>query len=154
MRENKNPEEWHWPPKVKYLLSRSPCWIHAPCWRPPPALAVVDPRAPQEKMEVISHASVQYVAFSRERRSYLLRLSLGSNAERNNHRVDRVLSFFSSRPNWDSPTPLTRIRVPVPPPRFGSGGGTFACGRGGGGVPIRTRWQTLWYSRYICPLWQ
>jgi hypothetical protein len=25
---------------------------------------------------------------------------------------------------------------------------TLACGRGGGRVPIRTRGQTLWYSRY------
>ncbi len=32
------------------------------------------------------------------------------------HRVDRVLDFFSSRPNWDFP-----------------GGYTLACGRGGGG---------------------
>ncbi len=33
-------------------------------------------------------------------------------------RVDRVLSFFSSCPNWDSPTPFLRV-----PPFFGSGGG-------------------------------
>jgi hypothetical protein len=25
--------------------------------------------------------------------------------DKDSHRVDRVLSFFSSRPNWDSPTP-------------------------------------------------
>ncbi len=44
-------------------------------------------------------------------------------------------------------------RVCTPPPPFGSGGGEiFACGRGGGGVPIRTRGQTLWYSRYIFTL--
>jgi hypothetical protein len=43
--------------------------------------------------------------------------------------------------------------VPPPPPSFGSGGrGTLACGRGGGRVPIRTKGQTLWYSRYICTL--
>jgi hypothetical protein len=29
---------------------------------------------------------------------------------------------------------------------------TLACGRGGGAVPISTRGQTLWYSRYICTL--
>jgi hypothetical protein len=34
-----------------------------------------------------------------------------------NHRVDRVLSSFSSRRNWDSPTP------------------SLACGRGGWGSP-------------------
>jgi hypothetical protein len=49
------------------------------------------------------------------------------------HRVDRVLGFFSCRPNWDPPTPL------------------LAGGGGDGGVPIRTRGQimkqTRWYSR-------
>ncbi len=35
------------------------------------------------------------------------------------HRVDKVLGFFSSRPNWDSPTPS-----PLPP--FSSGGGVHA----------------------------
>ncbi len=46
------------------------------------------------------------------------------------HRVGRVLSFFSSRWNWDSPLP------------------SLACGSGGGGVPIPTRGQTPWCS--IC----
>jgi hypothetical protein len=41
------------------------------------------------------------------------------------HGVDRMLSFFSSRPNWDSPTPLKlrrvcltlrRVCTPPPPP--------------------------------------
>ncbi len=44
--------------------------------------------------------------------------------------------------------PLTRRRV-CPP--FGSGGHTLACEIGvgeGGVVPIRSRGQTLWYSRY------
>jgi hypothetical protein len=42
----------------------------------------------------------------------------------------------------------------TPPPPTVSGGGrdTLACGRGGGGVPIRTRGQTLWCSRNICTL--
>jgi hypothetical protein len=57
--------------------------------------------------------------------------------------IDRVISFLSSRPNWD-PRPLTL---------WFRGGGTLACRIGGGGVPVRTRGQTLWYSRYICPLW-
>ncbi len=30
------------------------------------------------------------------------------------HRVDRVLGFFASRPNWDPPYPLTRRRVCTP----------------------------------------
>ncbi len=50
-----------------------------------------------------------------------------------NHRVDRL--FFSSRPNWVSPTP-SPAGESVPPP-FGSGGElyTLAGGRGGGGDP-------------------
>jgi len=39
---------------------------------------------------------------------------------RTEHRVDRVLSFFSSRPNLDSPTPLPAGEC-VTPPRFGGG---------------------------------
>ncbi len=64
------------------------------------------------------------------------------------HRVDRVLGFFSRRPNWDSPTPSPAGENVSPP--LVPGGDTLSCGRGrGGGVPIRTRRQTLWYSRYI-----
>ncbi len=44
------------------------------------------------------------------------------------------------------PHPLTR-RVCSPSPLL-----QVACGRGGG-VPILTRGQTLWHSRYICTLW-
>jgi hypothetical protein len=69
------------------------------------------------------------------------------------HRVGRVLSFFSSRRNWDSPNPSpARLR----PPPFGSGGsGTFDGERGGGRFPIATRGHTLWYSVYlrVCTLW-
>jgi hypothetical protein len=36
------------------------------------------------------------------------------------HRVGRVLSFFSSRRNWDSPTPLAAGECAPPP--FGPGG--------------------------------
>ncbi len=32
-------------------------------------------------------------------------------------------------------------------------GGTHSFVGEGVGVPIRTRGQTLWYSRYICTLW-
>jgi hypothetical protein len=37
------------------------------------------------------------------------------------HRVDRVLSFFSSRPNWDSPTPSppSPVERVTPPLWFG-----------------------------------
>jgi hypothetical protein len=41
------------------------------------------------------------------------------------HRVGRVLSFFSSRQNWDSPQPLTRRRVWPHPPRFWGEGHTW-----------------------------
>ncbi len=57
------------------------------------------------------------------------------------HRVDRVLSFLSSRRNnRDSPPPFL-------------GGGHTHLGERGWGVPIPTRRQRLWYSRYICILW-
>ncbi len=53
-----------------------------------------------------------------------------------NHRVDRVVSFFSNRPDWDFLTPShTGECVPNPPPPLwfcGGGGGTLACGRGVG----------------------
>jgi hypothetical protein len=62
-----------------------------------------------------------------------------------------VLSFFSSRWNWDSPNP-SPARECSPSP-FGSGGrGTLAGERGGGRVPIPTRGHTLWYSIYVCTL--
>ncbi len=49
------------------------------------------------------------------------------------YRVDRVLGFFSNRPNWDHHTlhPLARVSPP-------GSGGALACGRGGGAVPMRT----------------
>jgi hypothetical protein len=72
----------------------------------------------------------------------LEKLTARNRGDRTQHRVDRVLGFFSSRPNSD---PLTRGRI-CSPPLFPGGGDTHACGIGG--VPIRTRRQTLWYSRY------
>jgi hypothetical protein len=60
---------------------------------------------------------------------------MGSNGSR--HRVDGVLNFFSSRPNWASPTPSLAGECVRPPPLWFLGG-TLACGRWGGGVPIRT----------------
>jgi hypothetical protein len=39
------------------------------------------------------------------------------------HRVDRVLSFYSSRWNWNSPTPSPAGSVPPAHPPFGSEGG-------------------------------
>ncbi len=66
-------------------------------------------------------------------------------------RSDRL---FSSRPNCQigTPHPLTRRRVCLTPLWFGWRD-TLTCGRGGRGVPIPTRGQTLWYSRFVCTLW-
>jgi hypothetical protein len=64
------------------------------------------------------------------------------------HRVDRVLSFCSSRPKWDSSIPSHAGECVTPPP-FGCGA-ALVCGRGCERVPIQTRGQTLRYSRYIC----
>ncbi len=49
----------------------------------------------------------------------------------------KVLSFFSSRWNWDSPTPSLAEECALPP--LVPGGGAHSLGRGGGGVPIQTR---------------
>ncbi len=69
------------------------------------------------------------------------------------HRVGRVLSFFSSHRNWDSPNPSPAVSVPTPPPPTGSGvRDTLAGERGGGRVPIPTRGHTMWYSTYTCTL--
>jgi hypothetical protein len=52
--------------------------------------------------------------------------------------------LFSSRSNWDFPTPSPA----------GSRGGTHAYGRGGGKSQSAnpTREKTLWYSKYACTL--
>ncbi len=48
--------------------------------------------------------------------------------------IDRVLSFLSSSPYWDSPTPSHAGEcVPPPPPPPAPGVSTLAWGRGGGG---------------------
>ncbi len=64
-------------------------------------------------------------------------------------RVDGVLGFFSSRPDWDSPIPSPAGECAPPPLLWlgGGGGCTLVRRRGGWGVPILTRGQTLWYSR-------
>jgi hypothetical protein len=66
------------------------------------------------------------------------------------HRAGRVLRFFSSRWNWDSPNPSPAHECaphPVVP-----GGGAHAGDRGDGRVPITTRGHTLWYSLYVSAL--
>jgi hypothetical protein len=60
--------------------------------------------------------------------------------------------LFSSRRDWDFPTPSPQASVPPPP--FGSGGrGTLAGERGGGRVPIPMRGHTLSYSLHLCTFW-
>ncbi len=61
------------------------------------------------------------------------------------YRVDRVLGFFSSRPKRNTPPPSEGECVH---PLLVPGGTHSLAGEGGRGVPIRTRGQTLWYSRY------
>ena len=47
--------------------------------------------------------------------------------------VDRVLGFFSSRPNWDSPTPSPAGECVLP--SFGTGGDTHSLRERGWGGP-------------------
>jgi hypothetical protein len=54
------------------------------------------------------------------------------------HRVDRVQSFFSSRPNRDSPPPHPQSSLSSPL-WLREGVYTLACGRGGRLVPIPKR---------------
>ncbi len=69
------------------------------------------------------------------------------------HRVGRVLSFFSSRRNWDSPTPLAAGEcAPLPPFDPGGGGGHTRLRERG--VPIPTRGHTLWCSINTRTLWR
>ncbi len=66
------------------------------------------------------------------------------------HGVNRVLCFFSSRPNFDPPLPHLQPRVPPPP--FGSGGrDTLACGRGVGGSQLG-QWDRHCGTLGICVL--
>ncbi len=62
-----------------------------------------------------------------------------------------MLSFFSSRRNWNSPTPLAAGECAPPP--FDPGGGHTRLREGVGGVPIPTRGHKLWCSIYISTLW-
>jgi hypothetical protein len=69
------------------------------------------------------------------------------------HRVDILLGFFSSRPNWDPPPPYPQgIVFPL---LWYRKGGTHSLAGERGGVPIPMREQALWYSRYtcMCTLW-
>jgi hypothetical protein len=60
----------------------------------------------------------------------------------------RVVGFYSRVVRIGTSLPPTRppCRRRVCPPRFDSGGHTRCLE--GGGVPVRTRGQALWYSKY------
>jgi hypothetical protein len=63
-----------------------------------------------------------------------------------------VLGFFSSRPNWTLPP--THPKAIASPHPFGSEvRQNRLLERGWGGGPNSTMGQTLWYSRYMCTLW-
>jgi hypothetical protein len=73
------------------------------------------------------------------------------------HRVDRVLGFFSSRPNWDLPPIPSPAGEYVPP--FGSGGGEThsLTGEGVGGpnsdegtdTVVLYRYFVVWKETYV-----
>jgi hypothetical protein len=71
------------------------------------------------------------------------------------HRVGRVLSFFSSRRNWDSPQPPTRSLVcPLPLVSGGQWGeGNTRWRERGWESPNSDEGHTLWYSLYVRTLW-
>ena len=75
-----------------------------------------------------------YYGFAGFFEKQLLILKIASKA----HRVDRVLGFFSSRPNWDSPTPSPAGEcVPLTLGSVGGGGYALVCGRGLGESQFR-----------------
>ncbi len=56
-----------------------------------------------------------------------------SKQQKLNHRVDRVLGFFLSRPSWDPPSTPSPADECVPHPLWFRGWDTPECGRGVGG---------------------
>ncbi len=68
--------------------------------------------------------------------------ALRAQPEIHGQNVDRVLSFFSSRPNWDSPTPSPGGECP-PPPLVPGEGDTLTAGEGVGGPNSDEETDTL-----------
>jgi hypothetical protein len=78
---------------------------------------------------------------------------LNQKPECQNNRVDRVLGFFSSRPNRDPPPPQLQVSVSRP---LVLGEAHSLAGEGvGGGSQFMDEGKTMGYeySRYICTLW-
>ncbi len=69
------------------------------------------------------------------------------------HRVDRILSFLSSRPNWVSLTPsLARECVHPPTPPFGSGKHTLWGGEGVGETGLQFKYTYTEWLKISAPL--
>jgi hypothetical protein len=66
--------------------------------------------------------------------------------EGTDHTVDRMLSFFSSRRNWDSPNPSTAGECALPPVL---GGGAHSLAREGLGDSQFRRGDIHWRTLYI-----
>jgi hypothetical protein len=69
------------------------------------------------------------------------------------HRVGRVLSFFSSRRNWDSPNPSPAGESAHPPRFYGEVHAHSLAREGLGESQFRRGDIHLWYSLYIRTLW-
>jgi hypothetical protein len=63
------------------------------------------------------------------------------------YRVDRVLNFFSSRRNWDSPTPSPAGECAPPLHPLVPGGEHSLAGDGFGRVPIPTFTQIVFLAK-------
>ncbi len=72
--------------------------------------------------------------------------------ERATHRVGRVLGFFSSRRNWDSPTPHPQASVP-PTLWFRGEGHTRWWERGRESFNSNEETYTVVLYIYVCTLW-
>ncbi len=88
-----------------------------------------------------------------QRRQKTLILLVNKFFETPPHRGGRVLSFFSSRRNWDSPNPSPACEWASPTPRPVLGGGTHSLAREGLGESQFRRGDTHCGTLYIYVLW-
>jgi hypothetical protein len=78
--------------------------------------------------------------------SYCKSVEFHLSLDRKHHRIGRVISFFSSRRNWDSPNPSPAGESATRGSRVR---GTLAGERGVGRLPIPTRGHTLFIYTYF-----